>query len=80
MRSERAARDLRAYARGTTGRLILGGLVLVLIVGTALIAWLYGPRAATTGLLCSGVFLLPVLLIWGILALMGWAVRRSRKE
>lgn len=80
MTGERRGTDLRAYARGTTGRLILGGLVLLLVVGTALIAWFYGPRAATMGLLCSGLFLLPVVLLWGIFALMGWILRRAGRE
>lgn len=71
-------RDLRAYASGTTLRLVLGGLALVLIVGNVLIWVFYGRGAVQTSLLCMGVTMLPVLLIALILWGMGWIVRRER--
>jgi len=63
-------RDLRQYARQTTFRLILGGLLLLFGVGLSLIAWRYGLPAAGLGLLCLITALLPVGLIAIILALL----------
>ena len=37
-------RDLREYANTTTKRLAIGAVVLLLVVGLGLIAWLYGWR------------------------------------
>jgi len=71
-------RDLRAYASGTTLRLVLGGLALVLIVGNVLIWVFYGRGAVQTSLLCMGVTLMPVLLIALVLWVMGWIVRKDR--
>ena len=71
-------RDLRAYASGTTMRLVLGGLALVLIVGNVLIWVFYGRGAVQTSLLCMGVTLIPVLLIALVLWVMGWIVRKDR--
>ncbi len=45
-------RDLRKYASNTTAQLIVGGLVLLLVVGLGLIAWIYGSRAALLGFIC----------------------------
>jgi hypothetical protein len=73
-----AGRDLRAYASGTTFRLVLGGLVLVLIVGNVLIWVFYGRGAAQLSLLCMGVTLLPALLIAMVLWVMGRIVRKDR--
>ncbi len=71
-------RDLRAYASGTTLRLVLGGLAIVLIVGNVLIWTFYGSGAAQLSLLCMGVTLLPALLIAVVLWVMGWIVRKDR--
>ena len=46
------ARDLRKYASNTTAQLIVGGLLLLLVVGLGLIAWIYGSRAALLGFVC----------------------------
>jgi hypothetical protein len=56
-------RDLRAYARTTQSRLILGGLLLVLFVGVGLIYLFYGRQAALMGLLCVLVGMGPIVLI-----------------
>jgi len=72
-------RDLRAYASGTTLRLVLGGLAIVLIVGNVLIWVFYGRGAVQLSLLCMGVTLLPVLLIAVVLWVMGWIVRKDRE-
>ncbi|MGB2895524.1 MAG: hypothetical protein WBB65_05090 [Anaerolineales bacterium] len=71
-------RDLRAYASGTTLRLVLGGLAIVLIAGNVLIWVFYGRAAVQMSLLCMGVTLLPGLLIAVVLWVMGWIVRKER--
>ncbi len=45
-------RDLRKYASNTTAQLIVGGLIVLLVVGLGLIAWIYGSRAALLGFIC----------------------------
>jgi uncharacterized SAM-binding protein YcdF (DUF218 family) len=45
-------RDLRKYASNTTAHLIVGGLLLLLVVGLGLIAWIYGSKAALLGFIC----------------------------
>jgi hypothetical protein len=73
------SRDLRAYARSTTARLIAGGLVVLLVVGGALVYAIYGPGAFLSALLCIGLGLVPVALvivvIAGIDSLRRWADR-----
>lgn len=44
--------DLRKYASTTNKRLVIGAIVLILVVGVGLIAWLYGKGAAAAGLIC----------------------------
>lgn len=73
-------RDLRDYARQTTFRLMIGGILLLFIVGDGLICWIYGPSAALTGLLCLGAGLFPILLIWIILSLLEWIAKRANRE
>ena len=73
-------RDLRAYARQTRFRLIIGALILIFIVGNGLIYIIYGPQAATMGLICAGVGLLPVLLIIIILQVMDWVVKKAKED
>jgi|UniRef100_A0A7C4PLS3 hypothetical protein len=73
-------RDLRDYARQTTIRLIIGGILLLFIVGDGLIYWIYGPSAALTGLLCLGAGLFPILLIFIILSLLDWIAKRANRE
>lgn len=76
----KTGRDLRAYARSTQVRLILGGLLIILVVGNGLIWLIYGTGAARLALLCTGVGLAPGLLIviwlWGV----DWIVRRARGD
>ena len=45
-------RDLRKYAASTTLRLVFGAILLLLVVGLGLIAWLYGSSAALMGFIC----------------------------
>jgi hypothetical protein len=76
----RKERDLRAYARTTQIKLILGALFIIIVVGNGLIWLIYGPEASISALMCTGLGLLPVLLIIGSIGLMGWIVRRERGD
>lgn len=64
------SRDLRKYARSTTTRLIIGGLILLLIVGDGLIALIYGRQAGAFAVFCTVIGLLPLALIAAWLRLM----------
>ncbi len=72
--------DLRDYARQTTVRLIAGGFLLLFIVGDGLIYLIYGPSAALSGLLCLGIGILPIVLIFIIFAILDWIVKRANRE
>jgi hypothetical protein len=61
-------RDLRAYARTTTARLIAGGLLVVFLVGGVLVYAIYGQSALLSALLCIGLGLAPVVLVMLALA------------
>ncbi|MBM3152856.1 MAG: hypothetical protein FJZ96_11775 [Chloroflexi bacterium] len=73
-------RDLRRYARQTNTRLIIGALILLFIVGDGLIYFIYGPGAALMGLLCLAGGLLPVLLAWLAVTVLGWVARRADRD
>jgi hypothetical protein len=73
-------RDLRAYARSTQLRLILGVLIILVVGGNGLIWLIYGSGAAQFSLLCMGVGLAPVLLILIALGLFSWIVRRAEDD
>ena len=73
-------RDLRKYARQTNGRLVLGGLLLVFIVGLGLIDLIYGRAAALAGLACLLAFLGVAGLTALILSAMQKAVDRANKD
>jgi hypothetical protein len=72
-------RDLRTYARTTTARLILGGLVVLVVVGGGLVYAIYGRGAFWSALLCIGLGLAPALLVMlamaGIDLVRRWADR-----
>ncbi len=73
-------RDLRRYAKQTNIRLIIGGMAILVIIGDGLILLFYGRDAAVMGLLCLLVGLLPLLLIWVVLSILEWVVRRSNAD
>ncbi len=73
-------RDLRRYARQTTGRLIIGALLLIFLVGGGLILYFYGSGAVAMGFLCFFAGLTPVVLIILILSLIEWIVKRERNS
>ncbi|MFC2052772.1 hypothetical protein ACFLV7_00520 [Chloroflexota bacterium] len=74
------ARDLRRYAKQTNIRLIIGGIAILVIIGDGLILLFYGRDAAVLGLLCLVIGLMPLLLIWVVLSIFGWVVRRSNAD
>lgn len=73
-------RDLRRYAETTTRRLVLGALVLIFVVGDGLVWLMYGEGAGRAALLCSGLGLTPILLVFAALELLAWISRISRRE
>jgi len=77
---KRMPEDLRKYARQTTLRLIIGGITLLFLVGSALILWRYGTGAAVLGLLCLIAGLIPIVIIVLILTGMEWIVKRGRNQ
>lgn len=70
-------RDLRAYARQTQFRLLLGFILLLYLVGGGLIYLFYGPAAMLTGLLCLTAGLAPLLVIALLLWGLDWLVHRG---
>lgn len=70
-------KDLRHYAKQTNTRLLIGGIALLFIVGDGLIYSFYGQQAALMGLICLLAGLSPLLIIWFLLLLMEWIVKRA---
>ena len=73
-------RDLRKYAKQTNVRLGVGASLLLLIVGTGLIYYIYGPGAAVGSLFCLGAALVPILLILLSLAILDWIQKRADRS
>lgn len=72
--------DLRKYASQTTIRLIVGALILLVIVGSALIWWLYGLGAALMGLLCLMAALVPIGVVWLLMLGLDLLVKKLNEE
>ena len=72
--------DLRTYSRQTTIRLVLGFFLLLFLLGDGLVYLMYGRGAATTYLICLVAALIPLLLVWVALALMGWVVKKASEQ
>jgi hypothetical protein len=70
------SRDLRRYAGQTNARLLVGFVLILFLVGDGLIYLFYGPRAAGLGLVCLAAGLAPLVLIWLLLTLIGWMVKK----
>jgi hypothetical protein len=70
-------RDLRDYTRQTNIRLIVGGLLILFIVGDGLIYLIYGLNAAISGLICLGIGLIPLVLIFLALWLIDWIAKHA---
>jgi Na+/melibiose symporter-like transporter len=72
--------DPRKYARQTTFRLILGGILIIFIIGIGLIYLIYGPGAAMTGLICLGAGMGIIFIILIIFWVMDRIVKRANEE
>jgi hypothetical protein len=73
-------RDLRKYAKQTNVRLGVGAVLLLLIVGTLLIYYIYGLGAAMGGLLCILAALVPIALIFISLEILDWIQKRANRS
>ena len=73
-------RDLRNYSRQTSFRLLAGFLLLVFLLGDGLIYLFMGRNAALMGLVCLVLGLAPAVLVWLLLAGMGWLVKKERER
>jgi hypothetical protein len=74
------SRDLRSYMKDTNVRLIFGALALLFIVGDGLIWLIYGFGAAVMGLLCMLGAFVPIGLIFLLLNLSDWIVKRANRD
>ena len=54
MKGDGAEMRAHQHRRQTERNLIVGGLLILVVVGGGLIALIYGPPAACSGLLCIG--------------------------
>ncbi len=73
-------RDLRRYAQQTNFRLLVGFLALVFLLGDGLIYVFMGQNAAIMGLVCLALGLAPAVIVWLVLELMGWLVKKERER
>lgn len=73
-------RDLRKFAKQTDVQLIAGGLIILFIVGDGLIYFFFGPSSAIFGLLCMGIGIIPIVIIFLVFVLMDWIVKNARHE
>ena len=73
-------RDVRSYMKDTNVRLVIGALVLLFIVGDGLIWLIYGFGAAMMGLLCMLGAFFPIGLIFLLLNLSDWIVKRAGRD
>lgn len=71
-------RDLRKYARQTNARLLIGFSVILFGIGVGLIYLIWGGEAAVMASLCLFGALVPAALIWLVLTLMGWIVKKAQ--
>ena len=74
------SRDLRKYAQQTNVRLGIGMAFLLLVIGVALIYFIYGPGAALMGLTCLLAAVVPVGLIFLSLWLLDWIQKRANRS
>jgi hypothetical protein len=74
------SRDLRKYMKDTNVRLIVGALLALFIVGDGLIWLIYGFGAAVMGLLCMLGAFIPIGLIFLLLNLSDWIVKRANRD
>jgi len=70
-------RDLRKYSRQTNLSLFMGFIAILLIIGGGLIYQFYGREAAILGIVCILAGLFPIVIVWVILTIVDWIVRRA---
>jgi hypothetical protein len=70
-------RNLKDFRRQTDLRLMVGFVAILIFVGDGLVWWLYGPGAASLGLLCLLAGISPIALLWLILKGLEWLGRRT---
>ena len=73
-------RDLRKYAKQTNVRLGVGAALLLLVIGTILIYYIYGFSAAVGALLCLLAALVPIALIFISLEILDWIQKRANRS
>jgi hypothetical protein len=69
--------DSRAYQRRLERELVIGGLAIGLVLGVGLIFLFWGQSAALTSLICFGLFLGVIAVVWGFLQLITWLGERE---
>ena len=69
-------KDLRHYARQTNTRLLVGFFIILILVGLGMIYAIWGSSAAVSGLICIGAAMVPAVLIWLMLSILGWIVKK----
>ncbi len=74
------SRDLRKYVKDTNTRILIGAILLLFVVGTALIWIIYGFGAAVTGFLCLLGAFVPIALIFLALFGLDWIVKRANRD
>ncbi len=74
------SRDLRSYMKDTNVRLIVGAVLLLFIVGDGLIWLIYGSGAAVMGLICMLGAFVPIGLIFLLLNLSDWILKRAGRD
>ena len=74
------SRDLRKYAKDTNVQLLFGAFVALFIIGIGLIWWIYGFGAAIMGFLCLLGALVPIALIFLILYISDWILKRAGRD
>ena len=72
--------DLRKYTEQTNIRLGIGAVLLLLVIGTALIWFIYGFGAAMMGLLCLLGALVPIALIFLSLQVLDLINKRANRD
>jgi hypothetical protein len=76
---EERSKDLNTYSQQTTKRLIFGGIIIAVIIGTLLIMVFYGGRAGISGFLCILVGFIPIILTFVLFLGINYLVTKYRK-
>lgn len=77
MSQSHKADNPRAFQKQLERELVIGGVIIGLLIGIGGIYFLWGSTAAVTSLMCFGMFLGVVALVWGLLTLASWLGNRE---